>query len=99
MDDEQLQPAAEQIVEILGELQDDATGKLLDSASESLRGAQDALRREAWPVLVAELDQLEAILDQRRWRLNKILWSSRAASRQEAGELPVACRILAIALN
>ena len=64
VDDEQLQPAAEQIVEILGELQDDATGELLDSASEGLRGAQDALRREAWPVLVAELDQLEAILDQ-----------------------------------
>jgi len=51
-------------VGILGELQDDATGKLLDSASESLCGAQDALRREAWPVLIAELDQLEAMLSQ-----------------------------------
>jgi len=29
-----------------------------------VRGAQDALRREAWPVLIAELDQLEAMLSQ-----------------------------------
>jgi len=64
VDDEQLQQAAEEILGVLAELQDDATGKLLDSASESVRGAQDALRREAWPVLIAELDQLEAMLSQ-----------------------------------
>ncbi len=64
VDDEQLQQAAEQIVEILADLRDDATVQLLDSASESVRGAQDARRREAWPVLMAELDQLEAILSQ-----------------------------------
>ncbi len=64
VDDEQLQQGAEQILGVLAELQDDATGKLLDSASESVYGAQDALRREAWPVLIAELDQLEAILSQ-----------------------------------
>ncbi len=64
VDAEQLQPAADQILEILADLRDDATGKLLDSASGSMRGAQDALCREAWPVLIAELDQLEAILSQ-----------------------------------
>ncbi len=64
VDDEQLQQAAEEILGVLAELQDDATGKLLDSASESVRGAQGALRREAWPVLIAELDQLEAMLSQ-----------------------------------
>ena len=29
-----------------------------------MRGAQDALQRAAWPVLIAELDQLEAMLSQ-----------------------------------
>jgi len=38
VDDEQLQQAAEEILGVLAELQDDATGKLLDSASESVRG-------------------------------------------------------------
>jgi len=38
VDDEQLQQAAEQIVEILADLRDDATVQLLDSASESVRG-------------------------------------------------------------
>jgi len=64
VDDEQLQPAAEQVLEILAELRDDATVKLLDTASGSVRGAQDALQRAAWPVLIAELDQLEAMLSQ-----------------------------------
>jgi len=64
VDGEQLQKAAEQVLEILADLWDDATVELLDTASGSVRGAQDALRREAWPVLVAELDQLEAILDE-----------------------------------
>jgi len=64
VDDEQLQQAAEQILEILADLRDDATVQLLDSANESMNGGQDALRREAWPVLIAELDQLEAMLSQ-----------------------------------
>jgi len=64
VDDEQLQKAAEQVLEILAELRDDATVKLLDTASGSVRGAQDALQRAAWPVLIAELDQLEAMLSQ-----------------------------------
>jgi len=64
VDDEQLQKAAEQILEILAELRDDATVKLLDTASGSVRGAQDALQRAAWPVLIAELDQLETMLSQ-----------------------------------
>ncbi len=64
VDDEQLQQGAEQIVEILDQLRDDATVNLLDSASGSVRGAQDALQRTAWPVLIAELDQLEAMLSQ-----------------------------------
>jgi len=64
VDDEQLQQAAEQIVEILDQLRDDATVQLLDSASGSVRGAQDALQRAAWPVLIAELDQLETMLSQ-----------------------------------
>jgi len=64
VDDEQLQQAAEQIVEILDQLRDDATVQLLDSASGSVRGAQDALQRTAWPVLIAELDQLETMLSQ-----------------------------------
>ncbi len=64
VDDEQLQKAAEQILEILDRLSDDASVQLLDSASGSVRGAQDALHRAAWPVLIAELDQLEAMLSQ-----------------------------------
>ncbi len=64
VDDEQLQKAAEQVLEILAELRDDATVKLLDTASGSVRGAQDALQRAAWPVLIAELDQLETMLSQ-----------------------------------
>ena len=64
VDDEQLQQAAEQVMEILDQLRDDATAELLDSASGSMRGAQDALQRAAWPVLIAELDQLEAMLSQ-----------------------------------
>ncbi len=64
VDDEQLQPGGEQILEILAELRDDATVKLLDTASRSVRGAQDALQRGAWPVLIAELDQLEVMLSQ-----------------------------------
>ena len=64
VDDEQLQQGGEQILEILDQLRDDATVELLDTASGSVRGAQDALQRAAWPVLIAELDQLEAMLSQ-----------------------------------
>ena len=62
VDDEQLQKAAEQVLEILADLQEGTTVELLDTASGSVRGAQDALQRAAWPVLIAELDQLEAML-------------------------------------
>jgi len=64
VDDEQLPKAAEQILKILTELQGDATAKLLDTAGGGVHGAQDALQREAWPVLIAELDQLEVMLSQ-----------------------------------
>jgi len=64
VDDEQLQKGADQILEILDQLCNDATVELLDTASGSVRGAQDALQRTAWPVLIAELDQLEAMLSQ-----------------------------------
>ncbi len=64
VDDEQLQHGGEQILEILDRLRDDATVELLDTANGSVRGAQDALQRAAWPVLIAELDQLEAMLSQ-----------------------------------
>jgi len=64
VDDEQLQQGAEQVLEILDQLRDDGTVELLDTASGSVRGAQDALQRSAWPVLIAELDQLEAMLSQ-----------------------------------
>jgi len=64
VDDEQLQQGGEQILEILDQLRDDATVELLDTANGSVHGAQDALQRTAWPVLIAELDQLEAMLSQ-----------------------------------
>ncbi len=64
VDANQLEKAAGQILEILGKLQDDGTVGSLDRTLAGVQGAEEALSRQAWLVVTAELDQLDAALSQ-----------------------------------
>ena len=62
VDSNQIEPAKTAIVQMLGQLQADATLKLLDGALAAVQGAEEALNRAAWPVVIAEFDELDMVL-------------------------------------
>ena len=86
VDDNELAEAKEQILEILDKLQGDEAVKLLDSALAGMQGAAQALDREAWPVLVAELDQLEAMLSQLQEKVGETAAEAAEAEEPEQVE-------------
>jgi len=62
VDQQRLEDAGPQMLEILKQLRADTTVRMLDGLVAGARGAEEALNRRAWPVVVAELDQLDVML-------------------------------------